>query len=310
MNACVKVDLVDSPEMLLDSWRDLYARCEQANPFQSPEWLLPWTRHLFGGGDIWMVAMREAGELIGLAPLFRWGAGKKTVSFLGAGVSDYGGLLCASEDERACAQELCGFLESRRSEWDSLDLREIPERSSLLDCFPHEPCSVCPILDLDSYPECMDRKHRTDLHRARNKLAKIGASFRLASEHCLAADMTEFLRLYELRHGQLDPRRRSFYCEIAREFVRASALRLSIVTVGGVTAASILAFVSGPALYFYLSAYDPSFAKLSPGAALIAWTIEQAIAEGCRSADFLRDPEPYKYLWGARDRRNYRIYAG
>ena len=34
---------------------------------------------------------------------------------------------------------------------------------------------------------------------------------------------------------------------------------------------------------------------------------EQAIAEGMTEIDFLRHPESYKYLWGARDRINYKI---
>jgi len=36
-------------------------------------------------------------------------------------------------------------------------------------------------------------------------------------------------------------------------------------------------------------------------------SIEAAIEEGFKEVDFLRQREPYKYLWGARDRVSHRI---
>ena len=48
-------------------------------------------------------------------------------------------------------------------------------------------------------------------------------------------------------------------------------------------------------------------AKLSPGAVLLEHVIERARAEGMADVDFLRHPEAYKYLWGAKDRQNYKI---
>jgi CelD/BcsL family acetyltransferase involved in cellulose biosynthesis len=49
--------------------------------------------------------------------------------------------------------------------------------------------------------------------------------------------------------------------------------------------------------------------KLSPGAVLLGWVIEEAVAEGMAEVDFLRQREAYKYLWGARDRINYKVYV-
>src|SRR3974377_16939 len=100
----MKIEVLDSLEPPRHEWTELCRR-SAATPFQSPQWLIPWTRHLFGGGEIWIVAMRDGGKLVGIAPLFRWGAHERRVSFLGAGVSDYGGLVCAPGLERGCARE-------------------------------------------------------------------------------------------------------------------------------------------------------------------------------------------------------------
>jgi len=68
---------------LKQEWADLWVRSPGATPFQSPEWLLPWWTHLFGGGEMWTIAVRENavrenavrenGRLIGLAPMFMYG---------------------------------------------------------------------------------------------------------------------------------------------------------------------------------------------------------------------------------------------
>src|SRR5437879_4293087 len=101
----MNINVIDSREgleRLHPEWSELYGRCPRATPFQSPQWLVPWTRYLFKGGEIWALAIRDNGELIGFAPLFCWGINRRTVSFLGAGISDYGDLLFAPGLEREC----------------------------------------------------------------------------------------------------------------------------------------------------------------------------------------------------------------
>ncbi len=65
--------------------------------------------------------------------------------------------------------------------------------------------------------------------------------------------------------------------------------------------------LAGSRLYLYLSGFDPKWSRMSPGALLVRESIRAAMAEGAREADFLRNPEDFKYLWGARDSINYRI---
>lgn len=280
-------------EALRPEWSELHSRCPRATPFQSPEWLIPWTRHLFGGGDIWALAMRDAGELVGLAPLFCWGIERRFVSFLGAGISDYGDVLFAPGLERACVAEMWLFLDRMRGQWDALDLQEVRCGSALLHGRLAEQCSVCPVLDLGTYPESMDRKHRTDLRRAQNKLRD---KIRFAT-----AGFEEFLPLYQARWGPMaDPLQR-FHREAGGEF--------HLLHIDAEPAAAIHTLNSSQTLYCYLSGYDPSLAKLSPGAVLLGWVLDQATARGVREADFLRKTESYKYLWGARDRINYKIVS-
>jgi CelD/BcsL family acetyltransferase involved in cellulose biosynthesis len=59
--------------------------------------------------------------------------------------------------------------------------------------------------------------------------------------------------------------------------------------------------------FFYLSGFDPLWARYSPGNALVGAAIAQAAREGATRFDFLRGQEAYKYRWGAADRPTLRL---
>jgi CelD/BcsL family acetyltransferase involved in cellulose biosynthesis len=308
MMALQVLESLEQLEELQADWLDLWRSCPRATPFQSPQWLLPWTRRLFGGGQICSLAIRHDDKLIGFAPLFRWGIDKRIVSFLGAGISDYSDVLFAAGREVECVSDVRRFLAEQRDYWDLLDLQELRCGSALLDGWASEACSVCPVLDLRTFPDCMDHKHRIDVRRARSKLSKRpDLQFQTANSETLSRCMDEFFCLHEIRWGSMGEELRQFHEDVSNRFLKTGHLRLSLLRIGGRAVAAIYAFVCGKTLYCYLSGFDPAVAKLSPGAVLLAWVIEQALADGMEEVDFLRQPESYKYLWGARDRTNYMI---
>ena len=302
------IDSYEGMHRLRDEWWTLYRSCPRATPFQSPAWLLPWLQHLYRGGEIMTLILREEDALIGFAPLFCWGTGQRTVSFLGAGISDYGDLLYAPGRERECAEAVWEFLAEHHTPGDSMDLQELREGAALLVGQNTEPCAVCPVLDLHTYPDCMDPKQRVDVRRAKNRLLKNHRlDFRSSGEADLPACMEEFFGLYEVRWGALDPALREFHHAVAENFQAEGMLRLFLLRIDNQPAAAIYAFADNKTLYCYLSGFEPSLAKLSPGAVLLEHVIERARAEGMADVDFLRHPEAYKYLWGAKDRQNYKI---
>jgi len=296
------IDSLCALEQLREPWWDLYRRSPGASPFQSPQWLIPWTRHIFSGGEIRAIAIRENGALAAFAPLFLWGNGERIVSLLGAGISDYTGLLYTPGCERQAAEAVRHSLD--RCHWDFVDFADLRPGCPLLEVFPSENCSVCPVLDLATHPDAMDRKHGTDLRRARNRLFK---NFRVDFE--TPESLNDFSYVYERRWGAMEESTRAFHADAACELQRAGMLRLFLLRIDGAPAAAIYAFVWRSTLYCYLSAYDPALAKLSPGAILLEHAIEQARAEGLAAVDFLRRPEAYKYRWGARDRATLRIHV-
>jgi CelD/BcsL family acetyltransferase involved in cellulose biosynthesis len=167
---------------------------------------------------------------------------------------------------------------------------------------------VCPVLDLTAYPYTMDPKLRRDVRRAGNKLEKVTPhQFIRASETNFPRQLEDFFHLYEARWGQMDAPLRQFYSDFAAEMLAAGDLFLCLLHIDGTPAAAIFAFKCGSTMYCYLTGYSAAMAKLSPGAVLLEWVVERAIEAGLKQVDFLRDPEPYKYLWGARDQPGYKL---
>jgi CelD/BcsL family acetyltransferase involved in cellulose biosynthesis len=79
--------------------------------------------------------------------------------------------------------------------------------------------------------------------------------------------------------------------------------RLYGLRIGERRAAAMLVLCDGWAAYYYIGGFDPELADVSPGTILIAHAMERARDEGLAELDFLRGAEPYKYRFGAIDRR-------
>ena len=71
------------------------------------------------------------------------------------------------------------------------------------------------------------------------------------------------------------------------------------------TAAVLLNYAYGGRYFYYLSGFDPAFARYRLGFVLLSRAIRAAIDEDATEFDFLRGREDYKYRLGATDRAYY-----
>ncbi len=293
------IDSIEQLERLRGEWSELWDSDPRATVFQSPDWLLPWTRHLWGGGKLRVVTLRCGSRLVGVAPLFVWGTGR--VSWLGSGISDYLGITAVPEfADQVARATLCGLAEMRE-EWERCDLEELREDSPLLRAAAPdgiiariEECSVCPARCLS---EPLPARLLKNLRYSERRLGQFGF---------VRGDLSDLFRLHEMRWGGEGvlrcPRVQAFHAAAAGRFARLYALRVD----GKVIAAQYDLMAKDRACY-YLSGYDPAYSEFSPGSLLLRHSMEEAAREGARVFDFLRQPEPYKYAWGARDQTNRRL---
>lgn len=312
---------------LRPEWSALFDACPDASPFQSPEWLFPWFCH-FAGERLWVLAIRRAGRLVGLAPFFLHvepRSCRRQVTLLGNGVSDRLNLLAVPDQGEAVASAVFDHLVRRAEQWDSCDLRDLPEASPLL----HAPLAVmaddhvepeepCPVARLPRTAEqvlgTLPRRMRSDLRRRARRAAELGT---LRYETADAANRAEYLaallRLHAARWrargqaGVLDGTvLAAFHDEVTNGLLKRGLLRLHVLRLGGQIIAAQYAMHHRDRGYSYIGGFDPRFAGLGPGALLIARTLERAVQDGAAEFDFLRGRERYKYGWGAADRPQFR----
>ncbi len=326
--ACRVLERLEDLEAVEPEWRALWSGDSFSTPFQGPDWLIPWTRWLWGGGLLRVVALRAAGRLIAVAPFFVWGRGDqgepRTLSFLGSGISDYLGPTCLPEYAEAAAVSVARWI-AECAECDVCDLQELqpgspfePALARELGALP-QPYSVCPVLRLPrSFAELLSSLpggFRRSLRTAEKRLESAGAvEIVPADAHSWPEILDRLFALHTARwqargeNGMLaeDPLRQ-FHRETAGKLQRLGALRLYELRVDGVPLAVQYNFAAKLRAYAYLAGFDRAWQRSSPGAGLLARSIEQALAEGVEEFDFLRKREDFKYAWGARDSVNSRI---
>jgi CelD/BcsL family acetyltransferase involved in cellulose biosynthesis len=305
------VTTLDSLQALAPEWDALWRRANDATPFQSPHWLLPWWTHFANGGELAVVTSPGA-----LAPLYILrddDSGESLGMFLGTGISDYLDVLGTEvEPLLACALELdCQF-------WDLQQLR--PSSPLLAASLPNgwsdntEEMDRCPVLSIANAGDELSNLLST---HARKKLRYYRRAANAAYESATAETLDELLTaLFDLHAARWKTRGlpgvladdlvQSFHRDVARRMLDAGALRMHAMRMNDRVVAVFYGFAHQGTVYYYLSGFDPTLDRLSIGSILVAHAVEEAVRERATTFDFLRGAEEYKYSWGAADRINRR----
>ncbi len=325
------VDSIDSLEALKPEWDRVWRSDPDATPFQSPDWLLPWTRHLWGGGKLRVLALRHAGRLTAIAPFFLWGFGAGSgglrLSFLGSGISDYLGPVCMPECRAATSAAVLRWLLEPRAEWSAADLQELRPCSPLLEAAHVEhldsvECSACPVLRLrHSFSEqlsALDPHLRRSLQTAERRLHSSGKlEFVSGGEQNYGVLLDSLFELHARRWeergepGMFSTENlKAFHRETADRMRRNGLLRIYGIAVEGRLIGVQYNLAAKGRVYAYQSGFDPEWARSSPGAMILAHSIREAIGEGASEFDFLRHRAEFKNAWGAVATANRRLLIG
>lgn len=315
--------LTEEPALaaLEPDWWDLWLRCPAATPFQSPAWLLPWWRS-FAPGRLRTIAVRQDGQLVGLAPFYlEDGALGRRLLLLGLGTTDYLDVLL--DPDRAGPAAAVIEHAALDLDWNSWELEELASGAAALRLRCPAACaetaaghSACPTLDLagpDDLSGCVPTRRRKQLRRALTLAQKRGATEIEPVEDAADDFLDDLQRLHGARwadQGQSgllqDDAVRRFHRAALPGLLRSGLARLYRLRIAGQVAGAFHGLSVRGRTYAYLGGFDPDYAHESPGAILIGHAITAALRDGGREFHFLRGQEPYKYAWGAVDRWNRR----
>jgi CelD/BcsL family acetyltransferase involved in cellulose biosynthesis len=303
-------------------WNDLYERSTEATPFQRPAWLLAWI-DAFSPGDLLVLTVRDGGELIGVAPLLIYSRdGTRILAFAGGGVSDYLALLCDRNREAEVVQAVLEWADAL-SNWDLLELTDIPADSSLLSLpvfqsyiYEHDSVSVLHLpADRGELLCAFSKRQRANLRNAGSRLQRAGGGeIEAATSETLPEFLDDLFRLHTSRWSQSgqpgvlhDKSTRDFHRYCAPALLAQGVLKIHRLRIEERTIAIIYSLQDRGTVFCYMQGFDQAYASLSPGTQLMFAVIEEAQRQGLIKFDFLRGQEAYKQHWRANPQPTYRI---
>jgi CelD/BcsL family acetyltransferase involved in cellulose biosynthesis len=304
----VRIETVSSESefaRLAGSWDQLVRAMPRPSPFLLHGWLLEWWRH-YGGEDRLTVHVAYRGDrLAGALPLcIRRRLGLRVTEFVGGTWAVLADLLVAPDEEPSAVS---GLVERAASSGhDFANLFGLPGSSRLVAALPPDALRLverleAPVLDLDAgwdvvYSAKMPSKARSERRRRRRQLEALGtveASVARTREE-LERAIEDAFHVHALRwQGRRDPS--GFVTPAGMNFHRAALLRLAeadvprLVTIrldGRAIAFALSLHLSGRT-YGVTMAFDPVYARFSPGSEAKLISVEAAAEEGIRRVELL-----------------------
>ena len=277
--------------------------------------------------------------IVGAAPWYveQVGSRGRVLRVLGAGevCSDHATVLCSPEFEHQVSEALAQWLISADNSlhWDVLELECVSARdSAILKLVGHLDSGGCSLLTTPGqnlwsvplpttwrgYLAQLSKSHRKQINRQLRKQWDSGrARLIVAQDDAQLRRGMELLVDLHQRRWQLVGKRgvfasqrySNFLHEAAVRLLQVQALQLSVLELDGRPAAVDFHLVNAGANFVYQGGIEPQLVDESPGKLLTALLIQDAIAAGRQTFDFLRGDEPYKPHFRARPTKTTNMYV-
>jgi CelD/BcsL family acetyltransferase involved in cellulose biosynthesis len=292
-------------------WDGLVRTSLRPSPFLLHGWLLEWWRHFGDAGELAVhVAFRD-GRLVGALPLCVLPRrGFRVTSFVGGdpGLAD---VLLADGEGDSTAAALAG--RAAAANQDLAEFSGLPSDSRLIAALGPSALTLieraeAPVLDLTPswdvvYTSKFSSKQRSHHRRRRRQLAQLGRVdvevARTVDE--LAAALEDSFVLHDLRwegrpdgSGFTTPLGRRFHHAAVEALAPLGIPRIVSLKIDGRAVAFHYYLALEGRIYVHRIAFDPAYARYSPGVINTLDAIEAAAAEGATRVEFLGGAERYK----------------
>lgn len=291
----------------MDSRTQLQWNC----PFVLPFWLRTVRRHLGGKGDPYLLRVADGTNLVGIVPLCLQ---DDTAYFLGnPDVCDYQDIITTPGQGVRVVDAAVQHLAARGIR--RLNLGSLhPDAAALqaLNTLASDGAVTLQLsrddvtyeMDLpsrwDDYLMQLSGKQRHEVRRKIRRLQVHGPfAYQMAADSGgLEADTDAFLKLFQLNREDkaafMDQTMSAYFRGLIQALAEHGMLRLYMLKIDDMDAATVLCFDYNGVRYLYNSGYDAQYHGLSVGILSKVFSIQTGIDAGCRRYDFLRGSEVYK----------------
>jgi CelD/BcsL family acetyltransferase involved in cellulose biosynthesis len=297
---------------LAEPWDELVRSMRRPSPFLLHAWLDEWWRHNRDGVRPVVHAAFDDGRLVGGLPLcLVERRGLQVLSFQGGSQSALADMVLDRAAPASIAKALADRAES--SGQDLAVLYGLPASSRLVEAVGPDRVhlverSEAPVLELDGGWEDVYRAKTTSKRRNQNarKRKQLAATGRLETQVArepgeLEAALEEAFELHEIRwrgrpdgSGFATPAGRQFQRAALRRLAELGIPRIVVLRLGGRAIAFHYFLLFERRMYVNRLAFDPAYARHSPGLLNTLDAIEAAAAEGATMVEFLGGAERYK----------------
>jgi CelD/BcsL family acetyltransferase involved in cellulose biosynthesis len=295
-------------EALAPEWDELASASD--NPVAAPSWVLAWWKHAAPAGlEPRVVVVRERGKLIGLAP-FCVGPRRDGLRECRLMASEFGVCmepLAMPGSEWLVAGDVARVLAASRpqidvvafgpmtiaSRWPSALQMQWPGRMpAVVRRYRIERAPVVILREpsFEAWLASLSSKLRRALRVAERDFAQAGGTTRWTTVETLHADVETFSRLHRARWDgrgwsrlvDLGERLSPWFEELARELIADGRFRMCVLEVGDTPICVDFGLLAGGELAAINSAWDESYAKLSPAKLAVSRVVESAYELGAR----------------------------
>jgi CelD/BcsL family acetyltransferase involved in cellulose biosynthesis len=305
-------------------WRALMVKAaRRATIYQSFDWAAACADQMKPGTQLCILAARERGRLVAIAPLAVESCiGLSTLRWLGGSLAIYGDVLADTSVDvpewlgRALA-DLAARGEAQSLLLDNVraDARVAPFLASMGRETVEKQAPWIDMSGLGTFPAWRDHQSRSTRRSRSRRLKQLEAagtvSFVFERAGSSAAERIARLiamkRDWAARRGVVSRTiwDRSFEATVKSLVSSDSRLdaRFSMLLLDGKAIAIELGFVAGGVYVSYLGAYDPEYEAFSPGILQLERTLEACFAEGVESFDLQPPADAYKQSFANKQTR-------
>jgi hypothetical protein len=310
-------------------------------------WNQRFTREDRNGRRPNVLVIKKGSAVVGISPLIlrkvsRFGFGARKLEFVGR-EGDYNDFVLG-DDPAGQSEAIVEFLAQTQDQWDLVNLRDLRDTGNSIARVEHALSRAgliyrlipeeerCPYLPIDArWSDMVGRFSRSPgrkmdgLHTFRKKLHRLerlsaeGLRVRIIENPSGELGLVKkLIALESQKHvdGKLSLPFIAKYPEVFQSLFDTLGprgwFRIGLMELGERPIGSRVVFRCGKKLWDFLTAYDHTFSRLSPGAMLVSALVDYGFSRGYDEFDFMRGEESYKMRWCTGVHQSYwlRIWSG